>query len=365
MSRSIAELLRVGEDQRDSDWLEESLQNAVKLEFATIPLYLAALWSIQDPPAPPPQGSSWPPGTCNGAYAVLRGIAVEEMLHFGLVCNMLTTIGRVPDIVGAVPSYPGQGLPGGVRPDLPVSLAGLTKERIADLFMQIEYPEYPVPGTTPPPPPPPGDYATIGALYDAIAAAFQSVDPPIAGANQLTAATFDNYGCIGATGGAAETLTALGTLPDVLGAIETIKEQGEGTSSGPDAPAFEDELAHYFKFGSVLAGALYVQTPDGSWSYSGEAIGYPAVAPMMEVPQGGYPDPAPDVAKALHAFNAAFSSVVDGLQAAWSGGGNDALGNAIGTMFGLEALAVPLYATTVPGTQETYGPTFEYVTPAA
>jgi hypothetical protein len=361
MSRSIAALLQVPEPDRDAGWLEESLQSAVKLEFATIPLYLASLWSINDPPPPPPQGSNWPPDVLNGAYAVLRGIAVEEMLHFGLVCNMLTTIGRPPDIVHAVPSYPGKGLPGGVRPDLYVSLAGLSKPRIAELFMQIEYPEYTVPGTTPPPTPPAGDYATIGALYDAIATAFQALDPsPVTGANQVTAATFGNYGGIGATGGGEESLVALETLSDVLNAIETIKEQGEGTSTGPDAPQYEDELAHYFKFGSVLNEKLYVQGSDGSWSYSGASIPFPSVAPMQEVPAGGYPDPAPDVAEALATFNTAFSSVINGLQSAWSGGGNAALNDAITAMFGLAEHALPLYTMTVPGSQETYGPTFEY-----
>jgi hypothetical protein len=365
MSRSIPELLRVAEPDRDIGWLEESLQSAVKLEFATIPLYLAALWSIKDPPKPPSNGT-WPPSTCFGAYAVLRGIAVEEMLHFGLACNMLTTIDCVPDIAGAVPSYPGFGLPGNVRPDLWVSLAGLNKERIANLFMQIEYPEYPVPGTTPPPPPPPGDYATIGALYDAIASTFQTLEPPITGKNQLTQATFGNYGCIGPSVGepdAPETLPALDSMSKVQAAIETIKEQGEGTSAGPDAPDYRNELAHYFKFGSVFHEALYVQGPGGKWDYTGDPIPYPAVAQMQEVPKGGYPDPAPDVARALLDFNKAFTAVIDGLQAAWESGSNDDLNKAIGTMFGLAALAGPLYEMPVPGTQDTYGPTFEYVKP--
>ena len=361
MTRSISELLQVNEADRDLDWLEETLQSAVKLEFATIPLYLAALWSVQDPPVPPVQGSSWPESTCNGAYAVLRGIAVEEMLHFGLVCNMLTTLGRIPDIVGAVPSYPGYGLPGGVRPDLRVSLAGLTKNRLADLFMQIEYPEYTVPGTSPPPRPPTGDYATIGALYDAIATTFTTLGVAPSADNQLTAATFDNYGCIGVTGGDAEQLIAISCPEHFLSAIETIKEQGEGTSTGPAAPSFGDELAHYFKFGSVYHEALYVKGPDGSWDYTGTAVPYPDVAPMLEVPHGGYQDATPEAARALGAFNTSFSSVVDGLQCAWSGGGNDALNNAIGSMFGLGGLAAKLYAIPVPGTSAVYGPTFEYV----
>ena len=230
------ELLRVPEPDRDVGWLEESLQRAVALEFATIPVYLAALWSIKDPPAPPSQGSNWPASVCMGAYGVLRGIAVEEMLHFGLVCNMLTTIGQPPEIISAVPAFPARGLPGGVRPDLWVSLAGLAKPRVHDLFMQIEYPEYPVDDDPPPPPPPEGDYATIGAFYDAITSAFRHAHPSIDGENQLTHATFDNFGCIGATVGGPETLPELTSQSDVLTAIETIKEQGEGTSAGPDAP---------------------------------------------------------------------------------------------------------------------------------
>jgi hypothetical protein len=360
MSRSIVALLKVAEPDRDINWLEESLQSAVKLEFATIPLYLAALWSITDPPDAPPQGSSWPDSTCYGAYAVLRGIAVEEMLHFALVCNMLTTIERVPDIAGAVPSYPGLGLPGNVQPDLHVSLAGLTKPRVHDLFMRIEYPEYPVPDDPPPPPPPEGDYATIGALYDAIAKAFQSIEPTISGNKQLTAATFGNYGCISASAGGPETLPALNQMSDVLAAIETIKEQGEGTSAGPDAPDYNDELAHYYKFGSVYHGALYVQGADGKWDYTGEPIPFPEVAPMQDVPKGGYQNLSPEVVQALLAFNVGFTSVVNGLQAAWKCGDNIALNNAIGTMFDLGQLAAPLYEMTVPGTAETYGPTFEY-----
>lgn len=366
MSRSIPELLR--ESVRDPAWLEESLQAAVALEFATIPPYLCALWSIEDPPPPPPPNSNWPPSTCLDAYGVLRGIAVEEMLHMGLVCNMLTAIGSVPDIAGAVPEYPSQGLPGKVRPDLWVSLAGLTHDRVHDLFMRIEYPEYPVPDDPPPPPPPEGDYATIGKFYDAIAAAFQDLEPPIKPAKDITQATFDNHGCIGATPtgpgtGGPEILSPLGSLPAVLAAIETIKEQGEGTAAGPDAPHFRDELAHYYKFGSIFNGALFVP----GQGYTGDPIAFPAAAQMQEVPKGGYPDPPQAVAAALLAFNQAFSTVVDGLDAAWRSGNQTDLDTAIGQMFGsqtapgLADLAAPLYTMTVPGTQLTYGPTFEYL----
>jgi hypothetical protein len=38
MARAIPELMQVDESERDLTWLQESLQNAVKLEFSTIPL---------------------------------------------------------------------------------------------------------------------------------------------------------------------------------------------------------------------------------------------------------------------------------------------------------------------------------------
>lgn len=353
MRRSIPELLAVAKPDRDADWLEDSLQSALALEFSTIPLYLAALWSIKDPPAPPPH-STWPDSTCMGAYGVLRGIAVEEMLHFGLVCNMLTTIDCVPEIVNAVPAFPTRGLPGRVQPDLWVSLAGLTERRVHDLFMQIEYPEDLVHDD----PPLEGDYGTIGEFYDAIANAFGTLNPTIRGTNQLTKATFDNYGCIGATEGGPETLPELTCMSNVLDAIESIKEQGEGTSAGPDAPDYRDELAHYYKFGSVYNERLYVPGE----GYTGEPIPFPEVAKMQEVPEGGYPDPPPEVAEALLAFNKAYSSVVDGLDAAWKNGKDSDLDHAISDMFAdLATLAAPLYEMAVPGTQSTYGPTFEYL----
>ena len=88
MGRSIKELLQVAADERDETWLEESLQNAMALEFSTIPVYLTAPWSIKNPP-----------------------------------------------------TYPRTGLPGDILLNLPVSLAGLTPERVENLFMANEYPE--------------------------------------------------------------------------------------------------------------------------------------------------------------------------------------------------------------------------------
>ena len=83
---------------------------------------------------------------------------------------------------------------------------------------------------------------------------------------------------------------------------------------------------------------------------------------MQEAPEGGYSDPPTEVRQALEAFNGAYSSVVDGLDAAWRTGANSGLDAAIDEIFAdLGRLAAPLYEMTVPGTTYTYGPTFAYI----
>jgi ferritin-like protein len=324
VKRSISELVQVPPTARDLSWLQDSLQSAIELEFSTIPIYLCAMWSITDQSGP--------------VYDRIRSIVVEEMLHLGLACNMLTTLGGAPDIVGAVPSYPGQGLPGGISPDLQVTLAGLTKERVATLYMAIEYPEGgPVVTTRA------ETFPTIGAFYDAILATFTGLQPTVGGQKQLT---YNN-----------NWLYPIATANDFITAISEIKEQGEGTSLTPEAPEFGGEIAHYYKFWEIVVGQTLVQQ-DGQWSYSGEAIPFPSVYPMAEVPAGGFPDPPQPQTEA---FNTQFTTLVQQLQAAWDSGDDDQLSAAVGTMFGLGTPAQALMQITIPDTSTSYGPPFQLV----
>ena len=94
-SRSIQMLMDVPAPQHDLAWLKESLQRAIELELFTIPPYLCAMWSLKKQDGP--------------VRDLLQGIAIEEMFHFGLACNMLNSIGGSPQINtrSAVPKYPG------------------------------------------------------------------------------------------------------------------------------------------------------------------------------------------------------------------------------------------------------------------
>ena len=129
-ANAIVELMKIPAEAHDLAWLKRALQAAVQLEFATIPPYLSAYWSIKD---------------LDGDIAsTILGIALDEMRHMGLVCNLLAGLGEQPKIAqpDVVPSYPGY-LPGGVHPDLIVALRGLSRET-ASTFTSIELPKKPL-----------------------------------------------------------------------------------------------------------------------------------------------------------------------------------------------------------------------------
>ncbi|HEX3993767.1 MAG TPA: ferritin-like domain-containing protein, partial [Acetobacteraceae bacterium] len=74
--------------------LQEALQTAMQLEFATIPPYLCAQWSITADPS--------------NVAPMIEDIVIQEMEHFALAGNILTAINGKPAVNNAafVPHYP-------------------------------------------------------------------------------------------------------------------------------------------------------------------------------------------------------------------------------------------------------------------
>ena len=312
---------------RDLHWLKAALQSAVELEFATLPVYLIGMWSIIDQ-----EGE---------VFDLVDSVVREEMLHLGLACNMLKAIGGSPQI--RVPSYPGH-LPGGVRPELTVFLAGLSKDSLA-MYMEIERPEHPLTPAI-------ETFPSIGRFYDAVLAAFRNLAPTL---------TFNTTGQL--TSGLLvanpngqplfEQLKKLASLADVEKAIATIKEQGEGTSTSPDALEFGKELAHFYRFGEILHGKK-LKPVDGEFKFEGDPVPMPPCHPVAEVPEEGYPD-LPET----RAFDESFSTLVADLQHAWDNGSQSSLGQAIGVMSGLYDLAKPLVEKRRPNDDKHFGPDFK------
>jgi hypothetical protein len=275
--------------------LQDALQTAMQLEFSTIPPYLCAQWSINNDPS--------------GVANMIGDIVLQEMYHFALAGNMLTAIGGVPSIANAafVPSYPTNVLPGGISEKLAVDLKPFTSDQ-AQVFMQIEYPEFPPVALAAGP-------ATIGEFYDAIAEGFTTVNP-----------TF-TPNAFAVNSGEAKPIK---NVADAQAAISLIKGEGEGSPGSPDQPpSGEKTFAHYYVFKEIFTGKTLVQDAAGHWSFTGAAIQFPTSFNFQQ----STVTPTPSLA-----FNQAVSQLLIGLQACWTSGARPS----IGAMFSLQDLGVGL-----------------------
>jgi hypothetical protein len=275
--------------------LQDALQTAMQLEFSTIPPYLCAQWSINSDPS--------------GVADMIENIVVQEMNHFALAGNMLTAIGGVPSIANAafIPRYPTNVLPGGIPQKLAVDLQPFTTDQV-QVFMQIEYPEFPPVALAAGP-------ATIGTFYDTIAEGFTTVNPTI------------NPNAFAVNSGEA---TPIKSIADALAAISLIKGEGEGTAGSPDQPpAGNETFAHYYVFKEIFSGKTLVQDAGGHWSFTGAAIQFPTTFNFQQ----STITPSPSLA-----FNQALSQLFIVLQACWTAGARPN----IGAMFNLKTLGVGL-----------------------
>ena len=166
---------------------------------------------------------------------VISGIAVEEMLHLALVCNLLTAIGAAPTF--SRPNFP--QLSGYFPARLQLDLLPFGEQALRQ-FLYLERPEgmerQPADGFVPTAPPrdavsadevmPRGqEYDTVGRLYRGIAN----------GLRELVAQSGEDGVFIGAPRAQATPerfqwpqLIAVTNLESALAAVEGIIEQGEG-----------------------------------------------------------------------------------------------------------------------------------------
>lgn len=325
MSMKIANLMRQPFAEHDLRWLQQALQAAIELELATLPPYLCGLWSLKDQGAAP--------------TGLIRDITLDEMVHFGLACNLLRATGLQPKIFDGYDEivYPGP-LPGGVRPkpdpdffpcdpNFKVVLGFPDFQSFARMCMQIEYPEDPVPR--------PETFAfdeetfpTIGEFYDAVLKAFQSLDGtfPYRTEKQIER-------------GFPKVFT-IGDLRKAEEAIALIQRQGEGSSRFPYVDEARTKLAHFYTFGQVYFGKKYVfdkvkQT--GDWT--GDTVPLPPVFPMTPVPLGGYKTGAP---AEVAVCDALFTQMLKQLDTAWANGDPGALSASVSSMTDLKSKAIAL-----------------------
>jgi len=308
-----------------------SLHGAVRLELATLPPYLTAYYSIK-------------PDHNRHAAQILRSVALEEMLHLCIACNILNAVGGHPIIntPGFPLHYPGP-LPMdiGAKPGDPfiVPIKKASIPLIRNIFMTIEEPEDPLhfprdPDTADP------DYHTIGEFYLAIEDAIQRLGDSI----------FTGDPALQVTGWfpSGELFPVTG-VDSASRAINIIIEQGEGTSTTPTDP--EGLNAHYYRFSEIVVGRRLVpnaNTPMG-YSYTGLPIPFDpdGVWPMVDNPSRVRLPKGSLVARYAEDFDETYTTLLNAIHATVNGEPKQ-LDVAIGVMYQLRVQALLLLRTPIP-----------------
>ncbi|MFI6633053.1 ferritin-like protein [Nonomuraea fuscirosea] len=337
---AVEELSRA---QQPAD-LVPRVQDAVRLEFATIPPYLTAMLSLK-------------PGRNRDIWWAVHDVVVDEMLHLLIGCNLLNALGARPalDAADFVPDYPGP-LPLGIGEDLVVGLEPFSLGLMESVFMRIEEPENPLTfrqadGAGAPP-----EFATIGEFYrtlsDALLALPQAALPGDVRRQVVAPAWFGH-----------DRLFPITTTKDAARAIGLIVEEGEGT---PDSPVDPDgDIAHYYRFAAIAKGRRLVRDPStpAGFSYSGAPYPFDAdgVWPLTPNQRAADLDPESEAWRRVHQFRVTFTRLLDGLQRCVDGDPGH-LDAAMGVMFELKLAGqmlatMPVLAAGVP-TGRHAGPVF-------
>lgn len=320
--------------------LRHHLQVALRVEQATIPPYLCALYSIPD-------------GANREASDVIRSVVMEEMLHMTLVANLLNAVGGTPVI--ADPSfpleYPGY-LPHSSRA-FQVQLAPFSESAL-ETFLRIERP------AESDAPPEPREWQTLGQFYKAVSDGLEYLvetlgpDAVFTGSASRQVPSGRWY-----YGGGGDSI-AVDSLTTARQAIGEVVEQGEGFSG--KVGDGDDEPAHYFRFAELKAARRYRLDDDPDKPPTGEEIpiDWSRVSPMKANPKARDYVDRPGIHGMMVRFNQTYTRLLRQLQIAFTGT-PDALFQAAPLMYELryQAQALMRVPTGDPdGT--TVGPSFEF-----
>jgi hypothetical protein len=247
--------------QRKKAELIKMLQTAVELELSTIPPYLTAMYSIR-------------PDSNQEAYAVIRSVLMEEMLHMVLTANVLSSLGGQVQLDSkTVKPYP---LPfrfapsGGLPRTVIANLSRLSDETL-DVFLDIERPSFLKASPTLKFRSIEIGENTVGEFYEQIKTKLKMLvdefdERQVFTGNPANQVSEQYYW------GAGGKPVQVKDLESAERAIDLVVEQGEGIimdTAGIGA-LFNNraELPHYFRFLELRKGRQYlpgdlIETPTG------------------------------------------------------------------------------------------------------
>ncbi|HEX8062955.1 MAG TPA: ferritin-like protein [Allosphingosinicella sp.] len=314
------------------------LQTAAAIEFGTLPPYLYAKFSIL-------------PGTNPAAMDRLGAIVGQEMIHLCLVCNIINALGGTPQL--KAPVYPctlgDVGPPGG--DPLVICLLPFGPDAMAQ-GMAIEEPEEVPPFEVVELLGAPGGAMTIGQYY-ALVDAFLATLPANAWKPDNNQITDDQF--------FAGQLFAVNGYTDAHLAIQQIVSEGEGATDDP--LDFQNELAHFYRFGEIFYDKVLTKIPEApGYRFGPEPLGVDWSAAYPAIPDPGSHDFSKDSAAAQAAqaaCNLAYSGMIDALQQAVNGEAGQ-LGAAVRKMFELRMAAMAALQIPLADGKSVAGPAFLY-----
>ncbi|HEX9991128.1 MAG TPA: ferritin-like protein [Chloroflexia bacterium] len=299
-----------------TNWTPEALQahiqDAIDLELWTIPLYLCAMCSIKDQNSEPAQ--------------LIMSVAVQEMLHLELACNLANAFGWTPQFNQPVYT-PQTGIPFHT-PEAPINgpyevKLGPLDENAINLFLEVELPKDlsadKGQGTLDPAP----TYDSIGEFYQALRSGINQLwdtcYQPSSTGMQKTVFTQTNPP---QTGNYPNLDIYVDSLADAMQAIDTIVDQGEGADAQGDIPTEfqptgepDDALSHYMRFLKVKS----------------------------ELPIDTYTDNGSPATQQQDALNQAFTTLLQNLGTSFSETGTNLDSDAWTAMFSINTLATAVW----------------------
>jgi hypothetical protein len=317
------------------------LQTAIGVELGTLPPYLYSLYSIR-------------PGTNAEAARRIKSIAQQEMIHLCLGCNILNALGGTPALNPQ--SYPGP-LPGDIGPDgtpLTIHLYPFSREAMHQ-GMKIEEPEAPP------------DFPVHARAFTDVSSKAVTIGQFYAALDRLLA-TLPASAWTPHRNQIIDDQFFPGQLFEVNGyadahvAIDEIVSEGEGVKNDP--LDFEEDLAHYYRFGEIYHEKVLTLAPEEPLRYTWgpERLpvdwsgAYPAITDPGKIDFSKEP---PAARAAQDACNAAFAAMVDALQRAVTGVPG-ALGQAVRCMFELRTAALKAFTVPLADGKQVAGPAFIY-----
>ena len=326
------------------DTLQAQLQTAIQLEWSTLPTYLTTMYSIVD-------------GCNREIYDLIRGVIMQEMLHFTQAANILIAVNGSPliDDASVTASYPTH-LPGDVLPRLIVSIEKLSLEHVHDIFMGIELPqETDVAGEID------NELYTIGAFYKEISDCIEDLGDEIFNSETLSRQVQWPWNAEEDVGIVYPITNAL----SAKNAIDSIIAQGEGAGLLNPVDIENNTLAHFFLFEEIVCQRHLRKESEDTYSYTGEPIPFNSegVWPMRSDPKVSDVLPDTNCFTESRVFHQAYRNLLRKLQAVFNGQ-PDEIFDAVSIMESLQVHAKRLMWTKFnpndPQDRTTCGPVWDY-----